>query len=242
MPMLNRAGASIHYEVFGKGYPILTLAPGGLRSRLERWQNNDRFKDPLIWLAQHYQVIALDQRNAGQSRAPVLASDGWDTYMQDHLALLDHLGVERCHLLGSCIGVSFGLRLCEVAPLRFSSAVFLNPIGLVPDNQPSVDKLYTDWLEDLKDRNDIDRSQLPGFRDRMFGGDFVFSVTRDAVRECAVPMLLLPGDDSIHPPAISTEIADLAPDIQVLQPWKGPALLEQTAARVESFLGTHTGD
>ena len=42
----------------------------------------------------------------GQSHAPITAQDGWDTYTGDHVALLDHLGIDRCHLYGQCIGGS----------------------------------------------------------------------------------------------------------------------------------------
>jgi hypothetical protein len=50
----------------------------------------------------------MDQRNAGgRSRAPVTAQDGWHSYAADHIALLDHLRIDRCHLFGQCIGGSF---------------------------------------------------------------------------------------------------------------------------------------
>ena len=84
-------------------------------------------------LASHYRVIAMDQRNAGRSRAAIAADHGWHTYAADHLALMDHLGHRRFHTLGGCIGASFCLKLCEVAPERVSAAVLQNPIGLNPD-------------------------------------------------------------------------------------------------------------
>jgi hypothetical protein len=58
--------------------------------------------------------------------------------------LLDHLGIERCQILGACIGVSFALRLCRDLPGRVQSAVLQNPIGLVPGNRAAVDKLFSD--------------------------------------------------------------------------------------------------
>jgi hypothetical protein len=44
----------------------------------------------------------MDQRNAGRSRAPITAQGGWDSYTADHIALLDHLRIDRCHLYGQC--------------------------------------------------------------------------------------------------------------------------------------------
>ena len=64
----------------------------------------------------------------------------------------------------------------------------------------------------------------------MFGGDFVFSVTRDFVSRCRIPLLLQPGTDKAHPAAISEEIARLAPDLEVQKDWRAPAHLAESAA------------
>ena len=57
----------------------------------------------------------MDQRNAGRSFGPLEVNDPWGSFAQDQLALLDHLGVERCHVMGCCIGCSFALKLLELA-------------------------------------------------------------------------------------------------------------------------------
>jgi len=80
-----------------------------MRSSIEFWHRSPF--DPTVELASDFRVIAMDQRNAGASRAPVSAADGWETYARDHLALLDHLGIVRCHLMGGCIGSSYCLGL-----------------------------------------------------------------------------------------------------------------------------------
>jgi hypothetical protein len=74
----------------------------------------------------------------------------------------------------------------------------------------------------------------------MFGGDFVFSVTRDFVRNCATPLFLQPGTDKPHPPETSAEIAALAPDIEVQRDWRGPTYLEESIHRVRAFLDRTT--
>ena len=86
--------------------------------------------DPTTVLAKHFRVIAMDQRNAGRSTAPIRATDDWGTYAADHIAVLDHLKIERAHIMGGCIGSSFCLRLCRDVPERISAAVLQNPIGL----------------------------------------------------------------------------------------------------------------
>jgi hypothetical protein len=74
----------------------------------------------------------------------------------------------------------------------------------------------------------------------MFGGDFVFSVTRDFVKGCRTPLLLQPGTDKAHPAKTSEEIAALAPNIEVQKDWKAPTHREASIKRVRAFLERHT--
>src|SRR5258705_4293460 len=105
MPTIERNGATIYYEEFGRGFPILTFAPAGLQSVIDVWGRPAAPVNPTTEFAGSFRVIAMDQRNAGgRSRALISAQDGWQTYLADHVAVLDHLGIERCHLYGQCIG------------------------------------------------------------------------------------------------------------------------------------------
>jgi pimeloyl-ACP methyl ester carboxylesterase len=109
MPTFTRNETTIHYDVHGEGPPLLLFAPGGMRSARAIWARAPY--DPVAEFAGQFRVITMDQRNAGASRAPLSAADGWHSYTDDHLALLDELGVERCRLLGMCIGCTFALSL-----------------------------------------------------------------------------------------------------------------------------------
>jgi hypothetical protein len=64
----------------------------------------------------------------------------------------------------------------------------------------------------------------------------VFSVPRDFVKNCATPLFLQPGTDKPHPAETSTEIAALAPDIEVQHDWRGPLHLDESIRRVRAFL------
>jgi pimeloyl-ACP methyl ester carboxylesterase len=133
MTVLKRDDAEIYFEEFGSGYPVLLFAPGGLRSRIEMWHAPAEgparpWNDWTEELESRYRVIAMDQRNAGRSRGAIASDHGWHTYAADHLALMDHLGFKRFHTLGGCIGSSYCLKLCEIAPERVSCAVLQNPI------------------------------------------------------------------------------------------------------------------
>jgi len=238
MPVFERAGVSLYYEEYGSGYPLLLFAPGGMRSSIDFWRRSPF--DPTAELAKDFRVIAMDQRNAGRSRAPVSAADGWETYAGDHLALLDHLGAHRAHVMGGCIGSSYCLGLIKLAPDRVTAAVLQNPIGLSPENRAAFYEMFDGWASDLmKARPELSEAPFKAFRARMYDGDFVFSVSRDFVRACRTPMLVLAGDDLYHPTPIAEEIARLPPNAELITKWKTPDATPGAVARVRALLKAH---
>jgi pimeloyl-ACP methyl ester carboxylesterase len=238
MSVFERAGVSLYYEEYGSGYPLLLFAPGGMRSSIDFWRRSPF--DPTAELAKDFRVIAMDQRNAGRSRAPVSAADGWETYAGDHLALLDHLGARRAHVMGGCIGSSYCLGLIKLAPDRVSAAVLQNPIGLSPENRAAFYEMFDGWASELmKARPELSEAAFKDFRARMYDGDFVFAVSRDFVSACRTPMLVLAGDDLYHPAPIAEEIARLAPNAQLITKWKAPDATPPAVARVRAFLKAH---
>jgi pimeloyl-ACP methyl ester carboxylesterase len=246
MPVLKLKDAEIYYEEYGQGYPIVLFAPGGMRSRVEMWHAPSE-GPPRAWsdwtevLASRYRVVAMDQRNAGRSRGAIAADHGWHTYAADQLALMDHLGIERCHVLGGCIGASFCLTLCEMAPKRISAAVLQNPIGLNPEFPTYFPDGFAEWAQEQRAaRPELDTTALRALGHRMWGGDFVFCVSRDFVRRCTVPALVLPGNDKPHPAVTGLELAELLPGAEMLRDWKGPAHLDAQRRSVLAFLEKHT--
>src|SRR5438105_7363374 len=190
MPVMKKGDVEIHYEEHGNGIPVLCFAPGSLRSHIDYWHCSPKeptrpptFMDPTVDLAGDFRIIVMDQRNAGRSRAPVRATDGWDTYARDHIALLDHLGIARCHTLGACIGASFCLKLCEMVPQRIASAVLMQPIGRVPENIAYTRRETAEnWgLGMCKTNPAIDLADVIAHCDRMSSREFVQRVTREFV-------------------------------------------------------------
>ncbi|HVN63430.1 MAG TPA: alpha/beta hydrolase [Candidatus Binataceae bacterium] len=239
MPTFTRGEISLHYEEFGSGYPIILFAPGGMRSSIEFWRKSPF--DPIKELAGDFRVIAMDQRNAGKSSAPITASDGWHSYTGDHVALLDHLKIDRCHLMGGCIGSSYCLGVIERATDRVSAAVLQNPIGLSPKNRPMFYAMFDGWADELRKSNPSpDAAAFAQFRDRMYGGEFVFNVSRDFVKSCRTPMLILCGSDDYHPTETSKEISSLAPNSELVENWKTPDAIPTTIERVREFLLART--
>jgi pimeloyl-ACP methyl ester carboxylesterase len=243
--MLSIDGSEIYYEECGEGYPVLLFAPGFLGSRIERWRSNPSrpgiaqdWRDPIPVFAPHFRVISLDVRNAGRSTASVGPDYNWSSYTADHLALLDHLGIEQCHVMGGCIGVSFAFALEQAAPGVVSAQVLQNPIGLSDTNRATVEGEIAHWAFTLKDRPDIDPKLLKAAGERMFATDFIFSVSRDFAGECNVPTLLMPGDDTMHPASVSTDIARLT-RAEIIAPWKGPDYRDMAVQRACDFFIKH---
>ncbi|MEM1433574.1 MAG: alpha/beta hydrolase [Pseudomonadota bacterium] len=242
MPIFERTTATgpvaLHYEISGSGFPILAIAPGGMRSAIPFWDNAPW--NPVTGLADTFQVIAMDQRNAGQSTGPVTAADGWNDFRADQLALLDHLGVERCHVVGMCIGGSYGLGLIEAAPERIAAAVLYQPIGL-DGNRDAFFAMFDDWAAALKpERADVSDAAWDAFKHRMYDGDFVFNLDRDAVARLRTPLLIPMGEDLYHPRSISEAIVALVPAAELLPSWKTGADVAAAEGRVRAFLGRHT--
>jgi pimeloyl-ACP methyl ester carboxylesterase len=246
MPVLQRPDGEIHYQEYGQGFPILLFATGGLRSRMEMWHSPagtpaKSWNDWTQVLADKYRVIAMDQRNAGASRAAIKADHGWHTYAADHLTLMDHLGIGKFHTLGGCIGGSFCLKLAELVPDRVAAQVLQNPIGLDPEHPEYFPNSHAEWSrEQIAARPELDAADLRAFGENMWGGDFAYSVGRDFVRSCKTPSLLLPGDDIPHPACTSDELKALLPGLEVIYPWKGPAHLDAQLHGVRAFLARHT--
>ena len=247
MPFLTRPDGKIGYEKFGDGFPVLLFAPGGLRSRMEMWPApaDGPLRPWVDWTralpAAGFTAIAMDQRNAGQSRTDIHADHGWHTYAADHLALMDHLGFENFHVLGGCIGGSFCLKAVQSAPNRATAAVLQNPIGVHPDHPAYFPDSHKQWsAEQRAARPELDEAEIASFGRNMWGSDFVFCVDRAFVGTCPAPTFLLPGTDIPHPAATSDELAALLPGVEVLTNWRGPEHLAQQESRVVAFLKRHT--
>jgi pimeloyl-ACP methyl ester carboxylesterase len=241
MPSFEHHGARIHYEVFGDGFPILTFAPAGLQSVIDVWSQPSAPINPTTEFAASYRVIAMDQRNAGgQSRAPITAQDGWDSYTADHIAVLDHLHIDRCHLYGQCIGGSFILNLLKKQPERVAAAVLAQPIGRVGAMAPGRPARFNAWAETLKDHPEVSEPVLDAFCRNLYAPGFVYCADRDFVKTVRTPCLVLAGNDEAHPYPISEELSKLLPNCEFVAEWKTGDALTAARARIKEFLAKHT--
>ena len=88
----------IYYEEAGSGFPLLLIAGGGLNSTIGGLKRGDPF-NPIDEFKGEYRTIASDLRNAnpGQSSGPLEIDRPWDSYTDDHIGLMDHLGIQQVH-------------------------------------------------------------------------------------------------------------------------------------------------
>jgi pimeloyl-ACP methyl ester carboxylesterase len=240
----EKGAIRIHYEEVGSGFPLLLIAGGGLNSTISGLSNPF---DAIGEFKGEYRCIASDLRNAnsGQSSGPLEVDRPWDAYTDDHLGVMDHLGIGKFMVMGFCIGGPFIWNLLKRAPDRIVAAVLAQPSGFRPEMPTlSYDNNMTGWGPQLvKRRPEITMAMIDKFLTKMYrtNPDFVWTVTRDFVRNCQTPVLILPDDIPAHPYAVAMEAAMLAPKAEVsMFPWKEPKERIPLAIRqIRSFLRAH---
>jgi pimeloyl-ACP methyl ester carboxylesterase len=241
----EKGSVRIRYEETGSGFPLLLIAGGGLNSTMSGLIGSPF--NPIEEFKGEYRCIAADLRNAtnGQSSGPLEVDRPWDSHTDDHLGLMDHLGIEKFMVLGFCIGGPFIWNLVKRAPDRIVAAVLAQPVGFRPE-MPTLlyDGSKTGWGQELmKRRPEITMPMVDTFLTKMYrtDPDFVFTVTRDFVRTSQTPVLIMPDDVPAHPYAVAMETAMLAPKAEVsMFPWKEPKDRIPVAVRqVRSFLRAH---
>ena len=177
MPYVDSGEARIWYTEQGSGFPMLTLAPGGMRSSVSLWEM--AAINPLTAYAGQYKMIAMDQRNAGQSTGPLETGDPWGAYAADQLAVMDHLGIDRFLVFGCCIGGPFILKLCELAPERVVAAVLEQPVGIIGATGSSLTTSGSSGVSGSRQRDDLGSDEIEAFATAMWAPGFAVSVTRD---------------------------------------------------------------
>src|ERR1700719_4625851 len=207
----------IYYEEAGSGFPLLLLPGGGLNSTIAGLKSGNPFPAIDEFKGQ-YRCITADLRNApsGQSTRPVEVDRPWESYADDQLGLMDHLGIDKFMVMGFCIGGPFIWSLLKRAPNRIAAAVLAQPVGWRPEvgDPKSPGTFWKSWAPALiAKRPEITMETADRFVTNMFETtpDFVFTVTRDFVRSCQNPILVLPDDVPAPPYAVAMECAMLAP-------------------------------
>ncbi len=246
MPYYTKGDVRIHYEEAGSGFPLLIIPGGGLNATISYVTGSAPF-NAMGEFKDEYRCISFDLRNAngGDSSGPVEIDRPWDAHTDDQLGLMDHLGIKEFMVLGYCIGGPFIWNLLRRASNRVVAAVLAQPSGFRPE---MPDLFYQNnikgWGPALCARRpDVTMDMVDKFLKQMYGAnpDFVFTVTRDFVRACQTPILVLPDDVPAHPYAVAMETVRLSPNAEVsLYPWKETKeQIGEAVAHIRRFLRAH---
>jgi len=119
MPTVRTGSHLLHYETDGDGEPLLLLH--GLGSSALDWQAQ------VPAFASAYQVIAPDLAGFGRSDK-LTQPHSIAVYAGDMYALLDYLGIDRCHVLGHSMGGAVAFQMGTEMPRRLRSLIILNSL------------------------------------------------------------------------------------------------------------------
>jgi pimeloyl-ACP methyl ester carboxylesterase len=130
MPIVAIDGIPTRYETVGSGPPILMFSPGGFNATLDNWSSLGVYArtKPLDHLSRHYTCIVFDRRETGQSGGRIERIT-WAHYVAQGKGLLDHLGIERAHLMGGCLGCSSVLAFAVTHPSAVLRMILYWPAG-----------------------------------------------------------------------------------------------------------------
>ncbi len=246
MPFYERGDARIYYEESGSGFPLMVIPGGGLNSSIASLDTSVPF-NPMKVYREDFRVIAADLRNAngGQSTGPLEVGRPWDAYSEDQLGLMDHLGIDKFLVMGFCIGGPMIHNLLRLAPGRIVAAALMQPSGFRPE-MPDIfyQNNIKGWGPPLCERRpEVTMEIVHDFLTSMYTNraDFVFTVTRDFVRNLQTPLLTAPDDVPAHPYEVAMEVANLAPNSEVtIYPWKDTQEhVDEVVAHARRFLKAH---
>jgi pimeloyl-ACP methyl ester carboxylesterase len=130
MPTAIIDGIATRYEVMGSGPPLLMYAPGGFNATIDTWRTQGVY--PKIKLLDHlpqrYTCVLFDRRECGQSGGRIERIT-WAHYVAQGKGLLDHLGIERAHVMGGCMGCCPVMAFGVAYPATTLSMVLFWPVG-----------------------------------------------------------------------------------------------------------------
>jgi len=123
-------GLRTHYEVLGDGPPLLMYAPGGFDATMDKWRTQGVYARVklLDHLPKRYRCIVFDRRECGASGGRVELIT-WAHYARQGKLLLEHLGIERAHVMGGCMGCSCVMAFGVAYPQATLSMLLWWPVG-----------------------------------------------------------------------------------------------------------------
>jgi pimeloyl-ACP methyl ester carboxylesterase len=115
---VERDGVKVPYEVFGSGEPTIALLTSWVIVHARQW------KAQVPYLARHFRVVTVEGRGNGAADRPVDPAAYADReYVEDAVAVLDALGVDRAVVAGLSLGGRHALQMAAWYPERTAGVV-----------------------------------------------------------------------------------------------------------------------
>ena len=164
-------GIRTRYEVVGNGPPLLMFAPGGFDATVEKWSSLGVYARVkfLEHLPKKYTCILFDRRECGESGGRV-EPIGWGHYVLQGKGLLDHLKIERAHLMGGCMGCSPVMAMAVKHTQAVLGMVLWWPVG-GPKYRMKGEQRFADHLAFVKEHGLADVVALVQREGKPFGAD-----------------------------------------------------------------------
>jgi pimeloyl-ACP methyl ester carboxylesterase len=123
-------GIPTYFETYGSGPPLLMCAPGGFDADIKKWRTQGVYSHIkfLEHLPQHFTCIAYDRRDTGRSSGRVDRVT-WLDYARHAKGMIEHLDLDRAHIMGGCMGCSVAMAFATAYPHLASSLVLFWPVG-----------------------------------------------------------------------------------------------------------------
>jgi aminoacrylate hydrolase len=248
MPKANLGDVEIYYESHGAGDAVL-LVPG-LGGVGAYWTPN------LPAFSAKYRTIIHDHRGTGQSSASRIKYSV-DQMSDDLLRLMDHLKIERAHLVGHSTGGAMGQTIAAKQPERLASLVLyatwtkadpffrrvfearrtlLTASGAAAYVRSTPVFLYPDWwinrnqaLIEEREKVTIPNFPAPEIVASRIDAIVDFDRTADLPRIKTRTLVLCARDDILTPPYFSQELAQRIRGAQLRILEKGGHCASETA-------------
>lgn len=255
MPTATLNGAKLHFDTEGSGPPVAFL--NGIMMTTASWRAQTAVH------GKRYRCVLHDMRGQLRSEKPERIT--LDDHVEDFRALLDHLAIDCCHVVGTSYGGEVGLLFAAAYPERVQSLAVISAVSevgprlrrqteawasvarscpgqlyatTVPDNYAS------DFLGAHSDAVESGRERLAGYPDDFFPAfarlvdAFLMLDITDRLPDIACPTLVLCGaEDTLKPVRYSRLLADSLPNATFLTvPDAGHAVVVERPDAVNTAL------
>lgn len=198
----NNRGFKMYYEIYGTGAPLLIIHGNG--GSIHDFTNQIPFFD------KNYKVIVADSRAQGKS-IDNEDSLSYEMMADDLNALLDHLHLDSCYVIGWSDGGINGLLLAIRHPDKVKKLA-VTGANLVPDTSAVEPEIYA-WAKSLSDSiNKLPLSpEVKTYRKLFHLLAYEPNITIQQLQTIKCPVLVIGGDHDVIRPRHTMLIAESIP-------------------------------